>query len=348
MMLIHRLFFKISLFTLCMLCSGLSYSHEGRPVYIELIAMPEQNYLLEWKVPPVLTAGDEPSISLLSSGCERLQGYRQSGLLGKKTYHCSGGDLDNDSTALKRDLVIKIDYPEANPALSSLLVFKALDGDSRQIFSAPDKTHILIPKTRNFFEVAKQYLLGGIQHILKGYDHLLFILCLLALARTRKRLLLTISGFTLAHSITLLMASLGYMSVNILLVEALIALSIAVLAAEVIKGIRFNRKYSVAWQYPVLAASTLGLLHGFGFASVLTELGLPNKLKLSALLFFNIGIEVGQILFVCVVLLLLSFVLKTVDSTGQKALEQKMIIASMFVIGVSGAYWAIERLVFVF
>lgn len=138
------------------------------------------------------------------------------------------------------------------------------------------------------------YIVLGIEHILIGLDHLLFVACLVYLCDSFRKMLWTITGFTVAHSITLIMAAVGMVSIPIAPVEAVIALSIVFLAVEIAK----RRKRSLALRYPVLVSSSFGLLHGFGFASVLASIGLPDGEKITALLSFNIGVEIGQLMFV--------------------------------------------------
>ena len=153
-----------------------------------------------------------------------------------------------------------------------------------------------MPEKEQTWAVAKEYMELGIEHILKGYDHLLFIVCLVLLAGTFKRILITVTGFTVAHSITLALAALEVIKVSVAPVEATIALSIVFVAMELAR----NRRYTLTWRYPIAVSSTFGLLHGFGFASVLTEIGLPQTEIPAALLFFNLGVEIGQIIFVIV------------------------------------------------
>ena len=143
------------------------------------------------------------------------------------------------------------------------------------------------------------YIGLGIKHILLGLDHLLFVACLVYISGTRKKLLLTITGFTLAHSVTLILAATEVLVIPVPPVEAVIALSIVFLAREILK----NKAASVSLKYPVLVSSTFGVLHGFGFASVLGDIGLPEHEKITALLCFNIGVEIGQLVFVASLLL---------------------------------------------
>ncbi len=158
----------------------------------------------------------------------------------------------------------------------------------------PDK-----PSYKQVGEISDQatvstYIVLGIEHILIGFDHLLFVACLVFISRNKRKLLLTITGFTLAHSLTLIMAATGFVSIAIAPVEAVIALSIVFLAVEIAK----QNPNSLSFKYPVLVSASFGLLHGFGFASVLAEIGLPKDEKITALLCFNLGVELGQLIFI--------------------------------------------------
>ncbi len=146
----------------------------------------------------------------------------------------------------------------------------------------------------------KTYLLLGIEHILLGIDHLLFVLALLLITPGFSKLIKTITAFTIAHSITLSLSALGFVGLPGPPVEAVIALSIVFLAYEIIKYYRGEE--SLAIKYPWVVAFAFGLLHGFGFAGALTSIGLPQTTIPAALLFFNVGVEIGQILFILVVI----------------------------------------------
>ena len=134
----------------------------------------------------------------------------------------------------------------------------------------PEKPWLIVEKTPSRFSVAQTYAGLGIKHILLGFDHLLFLICLLFIAGTGKRIFITITGFTLAHSLTLVLSALNIVKLSIAPVEAIIALSIVFLATEIAKG----RRNTLTWRYPVTVSASFGLLHGFGFAAVLNEIGL--------------------------------------------------------------------------
>jgi hydrogenase/urease accessory protein HupE len=174
------------------------------------------------------------------------------------------------------------------------------DGTTEVARITPDSPTILVAGAQSRFEVVNTYLLLGIDHILTGFDHLLFVLALLLLIGDLWMLAKTITAFTIAHSITLAGATLGYFSLPQKPVEAAIALSIAFVASELIKIKAGERRLSQ--DYPWIVAFAFGLLHGFGFAGALKETGLPQLDIPLALLMFNVGVEAGQLLFVAAIL----------------------------------------------
>jgi hydrogenase/urease accessory protein HupE len=254
-------------------------------------------------------------------------------LVGRKLYRC-----DSNTQA---DYQIELIYPNSNPALTSLIVFKPLSGDPVQVFSGPEETLVTLSLVTSPAAVAKQYTVAGIEHILIGTDHLLFVLCLMMIAGSFKRLVLTVTGFTVAHSITLSLATLDIFRLPTELVELLIALSILLLAAEIVKHRAGGAKDSFTWRYPVSVSAVFGLLHGFGFAVVLQELGLPSAMKVQALLFFNIGVELGQLAFIVMVSIVVLIVRHwmVTQARHQDRLAQWVVYS----IGVCSAYWLFER-----
>ncbi|WP_394172435.1 HupE/UreJ family protein [Thalassotalea litorea] len=180
------------------------------------------------------------------------------------------------------------------------------------------------------------YTILGIEHILIGLDHLLFVACLIYISRTGRKLLLTITGFTIAHSLTLILATTNTINLPIAPVEAVIALSIVLLALEIYK----NRTNSITLTYPVAVSTSFGLLHGFGFASVLSDIGLPADETWFALLSFNVGVEIGQLLFVAalfVVFFLCKFLFKSLTL-------DKLRFAVSYACGSVAMYWLVQRL----
>jgi hypothetical protein len=217
-----------------------------------------------------------------------------------------------------------------------------LDGTSFTHRLIPEAPTVVIPDRPTLLDVVATYTWLGVEHILLGIDHLLFVLALVLLVRGFGRLVATITAFTLAHSITLAAASLGFVNVLSAPVEAIIALSILFLATELARHGRAGRSDAddLATRFPWLVAFSFGLLHGFGFAGALAEVGLPATAIPVALLFFNVGVEIGQLVFIAAVLgcaaLWRSFALPT---------PQWAVRAAAYAIGSVAAYWVFDRTV---
>ncbi len=211
-----------------------------------------------------------------------------------------------------------------------------LDGQSRvytltgshnsvQLYGAADDP-------RGVGEIASAYLLLGVEHILSGYDHLLFVIGLLFLVGFQRRLVWTITAFTAAHSLTLASAAVGWLALRSPPVEACIALSILLVAAEAL-----HSRQTLARRWPALVAFTFGLVHGLGFAGALQEIGLPQQHLVVALLTFNLGVEAGQLLTVAAAWLLWRL-LRRVD------LGERLKTPALYTIGSLAAYWSWLRI----
>ena len=207
----------------------------------------------------------------------------------------------------------------------------------------PDDVQFQVPERQTAWGVLGSYFALGFDHILEGFDHLLFVLTLLLLVRGTRLIIGAITAFTIAHSLTLGAVTLGLFSVPPPPVEAVVALSIAVLAAELAqpegKGLRLSERY------PWTIAFCFGLLHGLGFASALREIGLPESDVPLALLSFNLGVEAGQLLFVFFVLTL-GYILQRVLKLKPGVFKpgSRPVIAAAYVIGTIATYWMIERI----
>ncbi|WP_444932554.1 HupE/UreJ family protein [Microbulbifer sp. JTAC008] len=327
--------------------SNFSFAHDGRPIYIELKEVTESSYILRWKIPPIMQPGTEPEIHLKGEFCQIQPEITGPAGPNVKSYLCRNPH-PNNFTRLYNPLTIKITYPIANPALSSLIHFEKSDGDTINLFNSPKVLEINLPSRLTIWDCVKQYIEAGFLHILEGYDHLLFVLCLVFIARNFRSTLIAISGFTLGHSLTLGLASLNLFTIRVDVVEVLIPLSIMLLAAEIVYAHNGQSKTSLTRRYPAIVASGFGLLHGFGFASALAELGLPHSSKITALFSFNIGVELGQILFVLVLIFLSSTVQWIFSNWKISILYQHFLTQSKYAIypvGVVSGYWAIERTV---
>jgi hydrogenase/urease accessory protein HupE len=193
-----------------------------------------------------------------------------------------------------------------------------------------------IPARQSAWAVAATYLKLGVEHILLGVDHLLFVLALILIARNTRELIKAITAFTVAHSITLAAAALGFVHVPPKPVEAAIALSIVFVALEIIRA--RDGDSGIAAKAPWIVAFAFGLLHGFGFAGALSEIGLPAGNIPVALLFFNVGVEVGQLLFVTVVLSLAALV-----RLGRRPLPHWSGLVPPYLIGSVAMFWVIQR-----
>ena len=212
--------------------------------------------------------------------------------------------------------------------LDNQTVTEVLNADKQQFLLAS-------PEQMNKQDTAVTYVVLGVEHILIGLDHLLFVACLVYISGTFRKLLLTITGFTIAHSITLVMAATGVVEIPIVPVEAVIALSIVFLAWEITK----NNQHSLSLRYPVLVSSSFGLLHGFGFASVLADIGLPANEKLLALLSFNVGVELGQIIFVAALFAVFWLASRLYTSLNTEQLR----LPTGYLCGSVSMIWLLER-----
>lgn len=186
---------------------------------------------------------------------------------------------------------------------------------------------------RGMGEIARAYAILGVEHILGGFDHLMFVLSLLFLVSFNKKLVLTISAFTLAHSLTLALSALGWLTLRSPPVEATIALSIMLVAGEAL-----NKERTLSRQWPALVAFLFGLVHGLGFAGALADIGLPQHHLFVALLTFNVGVELGQLLVVAIAYgVYRAFAARPRFIAARKP--------ALYAIGGIAAYWSIGRIV---
>jgi HupE / UreJ protein len=221
----------------------------------------------------------------------------------------------------------------ANQA-SAMVMVSLLDGRHYQQILNAELGEFVIPAQSTSGDVAGDYTRLGVEHIWGGFDHLLFVFGLLLLVGGGSRLLWTITAFTLGHSVTLSLVTLGYFDFPVELVEFAIALSIFVLAVELTRMARRD----ALWRNPWWLAGGFGLLHGMGFAGALAETGLPQDNVPLALLFFNVGIEVGQIAFILVVILL-GYLLRRPLAPWR----ERLMPVPIYVLGALSAMWCIER-----
>jgi len=321
---------NISISIFLILISVTVSAHEVRPAYFSITQITDSTYRVVWKVPamgdaipkiyPTLPASwlvNEEKSFLLPGNLRRTYSIQTKELLGGNNLYFEG---------LEKTLI------------DVMVTIKMLDGSQYTTILKPANPMYIIPTIPDRWNVVKTYVTLGIEHILSGIDHLLFVLALLLITKGFTRLVKTITAFTIAHSITLSMATLGVVGLPGPPVEATIALSIVFLAVELIHYYRGVEGYTV--RFPWIVAFTFGLLHGFGFASALVQVGLPQTEIPTALLFFNVGVELGQLMFVAVVLGLIWASLKIKISWPEWV---KWV--PPYAIGSIAAFWLIERIV---
>ncbi len=308
-------------------------AHEVRPAYLELTETEPGRYAVLWRT-PVMSGMRLPIMLKLPEGVrdvrERTIQELADSLLERRTI-----DAGAEGLAGKR-----VEFAGLQGTITDVLVrVTLLDGTRSTTLVRPSQPWVEIAATSGTFAVMQAYLTHGIEHILFGFDHLLFVLALILIVRSRRVLFLTITAFTVAHSITLALATLGVVHVPGPPVEAAIALSILLLAAEIVHLERGEIGLTARW--PWVVAFTFGLLHGFGFASALSDIGLPQGDIPLALFAFNVGVECGQLAFVVVVSSLAAL-------PGRLRLgvrvERYALRAAPYAIGTLAAFWFFERL----
>jgi hydrogenase/urease accessory protein HupE len=319
---------NISAIILLLVFPFLLKAHEVRPAYFSITQTTDTTYQVVWKLPAMGNA--IPKIYPVLPKNWRIIDEQSNLLPGN----------------LRRTYTIQIDKPiggsilyfdgQEKTLIDILVSIKMSDGAQYSSMIKPAKPSYIVPSAPDQWSVVKTYTVLGIEHILSGVDHLLFVLALLLITKGFRRLVKTITAFTVAHSITLSVATLGVFGLPSAPVEAVIALSIVFLAVELIHS--YNGREGLTIRYPWVVAFTFGLLHGFGFAGALAEVGLPQSDIPMALLFFNIGVELGQLAFVVVVLGFL-WVLRKIKISWPSWLKW----IPPYAIGSIAAFWLIER-----
>jgi hypothetical protein len=313
-------------------------AHRLSPAYFGLTETAPDAFDVQWKVSISggLAAVLEPQVP---DGCSLTEAVRTyvvedvrfqhaamqcTGGLAGKTFTVSG--LDSTQT----DVLLRVDY---------------LDGSASNQRLTPGAPTVTIPERPSALAIVRAYLVLGVEHILLGIDHLLFVLALLLLVNGVGRLVATVTAFTIAHSITLGAATLGFVHVPSAPVEATIALSILFLAAELARqqAGAASSAPNLTMRFPWLVAFSFGLLHGFGFAGALSEVGMPQQAVPLALLFFNVGVELGQLVFIAAVFGLAWLVRLAAVRVPR---VWKPVVA--YGIGSVAAFWVVERTLAVF
>lgn len=321
----------IFIFVLLAVAASPAFAHEVRPAYLELRQSDTHTYDVLWKVPG---RGEDLRLGLyvdLPAGCTNVTGPRASmvnnafserwavkcadGLTGG-TVHIAG------LSATVTDVLVRLER---------------LDGTTQVTRLTPSAPSFVVAAAVGAMGVARTYTVLGVEHILSGVDHLLFVLALLIITRGGWKLVKTVTAFTVSHSITLSLAALGYIHLPQQPVEAVIALSIVFVAAEIEHG--RQGRVGITAHAPWIVALTFGLMHGLGFASGLSEAGLPDGHISMALLFFSIGVETGHFLFIGVVLSLIALARRLKLPAPQWAQ-----VVPPYAIGSVATFWVIQRI----
>lgn len=322
----------MKLTTLCLLLSLAALfarpaaAHEVRPAYLELVENTPGVFDVAWKQP--VRDGKRLKLTPVFPGdCQSSPAQseaRPGTLITRWTLTCplNSGTISIDGlTRTLTDVFVRIEYA---------------DGRTRTSLLRPAASALSLDSDEQTASPAASYFRLGVIHIASGYDHLLFVFAVCLLVRMRQ-LFMTLTAFTIAHSITLGAASMGLASLPGPPIEILIALSIVFLAAEAIW--RMQGRETMAARYPFILAGGFGLIHGFGFAGALGAIGLPKSAELLALFLFNLGVEAGQIVAVIAMLGLGYVILKL---RGSILPATRMLAA--YGIGSMGAFWLISRL----
>jgi len=306
------------------------YAHESRPAYLELNETEPAVFDVLWRRPARgnMVLSIQP---VFPEHCQqvgpRVQYPQPDAMVERWAIDCGTNGIVGQQIRIEglqttlTDVLVRVSFAD--------------DVTHTQVLR-PNLTAFTVEGAPSKWAVSADYFRLGVEHILGGIDHLLFVLALLLIVGSTRRLIATVTAFTIAHSITLAAATLGWVHVPQKPVEAVIALSIVFVAGEIIH-IRQGRS-GVTRRWPWIVAFTFGLLHGFGFAGALTEVGLPQKEIPLALLMFNVGVEAGQIMFICGVLLALHIVKRVMTAPLPWAVP-----AAAYGIGGMSAFWVIDR-----
>ena len=317
---------------------GIAQAHEVRPGYLQIVQVDSLNYDLLWKIP----AKGDRRLGLYV----RLPGRCQSSEMTSR--FAGGAYIERWRTTCEGGLkgsTIAIDGLGATRT-DVLVRFEHSNGRTQTVRLVPSQPEFKVMGTTGPAAVIRTYFKLGVEHILLGFDHLLFVLALLFLVEGWRRLLATITAFTIAHSLTLTAATFGWVQVPQAPVEAVIALSIMFVAVEILH--RHQGRTGIATGKPWIVAFVFGLLHGLGFAGALREIGLPDHAIPLALAFFNMGVEAGQLLFVAAVFLLFWLITRLLGTRGANtecpaSPDRAIALPTSYIIGTLAAFWLIQR-----
>jgi len=307
---------------------------EFKPAYLQLTQLAPETYDVLWKIPAIDESTTLRVKPQFPDGTEALTPVRSTfsrGVTVQRWRIRVPQGLDGKAIVFSQLSETRIDV------LTRLV---RLGGSVQLERILPVSARFVAKSSPGSLEVVKTYTILGIEHILTGFDHLLYVLGMLILVGGWRRIVVTMSAFTATHSLTLTAAALGWVHVPQPPVEACIALSILFVAREIVQMHRGRPGITARW--PWVVSFTFGLMHGFGFAGALAEVGLPQSSIPTALLFFNVGVEIGQLLFVGAAL--------TVIAMGWRAVQRLrwpetagLWRLAPYAIGGLASFWLVER-----
>ena len=323
-----RLFTYLLSLALALLAAAPATAHEVRPAYLRIQQGDAEQFEVLWRVPARgdLRLGIYVRLPAHCSEPQQPLTWQEGGTWVERWNAVCPGGLAGHRVEISG---------LSSTVIDALARVERLDGTTQVQRLTPAEPGFTVTEAASRAQVARTYAVLGVEHILLGVDHLLFVLALLMLVPSLRMLFWTVTAFTLAHSLTLAAATLGWVHVPQAPVEAVIALSILFVAMEIVHW-RQGRP-GITRRWPWLVAFTFGLLHGFGFAGALTAIGLPEHAIPLALLFFNLGVEAGQLLFIAAVFAV-SLMLKRI-SWPHWAWR-----VPVYAIGTMAAFWTIERI----
>jgi len=304
-------------------------AHETRPAYLEIKESSPNLYDVVWRAP--VNAGMRlPIVLQLPADAKNVTA--------PTTQELTDSLVERRVIGIPTGLAGKrIDFVGLQGTITDVLVrVELLDGRKWTTIVHPSQSWFEVSPSVGKLATVGTFIVQGIRHILFGADHLLFVLGLLLIVKNRWMLLKTITAFTVAHSITLAIAALGYANAPTLPLNAAIALSILFLGPEIVRSWRGEGSFTI--RHPWVVAFAFGLLHGFGFASALTSAGLPSSELPWALLSFNVGVEIGQVGFV-ILILLLERAFRVLEIRWPRVVEA----LPGYTVGSLGAFWTIQR-----
>ena len=320
--------FLVLLFAFAALAPA-ALAHEIRPAFLQIREIEPATYDVLWKTP----AQGDMRLALnvvLPAGCANISEPRSvlvDGAVIQRWRTTCAGRLVGQELAVEN----------LNATLTDTIVrFEPLEDLPKTLRLTPDNPSALLPAKQPWTEVASTYFGLGVEHILLGFDHLMFVLALLILVGDVRRLIGAVTAFTVAHSLTLAGTTFGGIKLSSAPVEATIALSVMFVAVEIMRARAGGD--SLTARLPWLASFSFGLLHGFGFAGALREIGIPEDAVGLSLLFFNLGVEAGQLIFIAGVLALIWAWRRFAPAPPAWAWR-----APVYGIGAMSAFWFVER-----